>query len=432
MPQATQQTLLPARWLQLLAGILGMSLIANMQYGWTLFVEPMRQAHHWDRPAIAFAFNLFVLAETWLVPVEAYLVDRFGPRWVVLGGGVLAGLAWVINGHAATLPVLYAGSIIGGAGAGAVYGTCIGNALKWFPDRRGFAAGATAMGFGAGSALTVYPLGTMIQTSGYAATFQTFGILQGAGLVLLALLLRAAPANAHAPVRGAAAQAQPRESMNPGQMLRTPVFWVMYVMFVLMAGPGLTITSQLASIAKDFHVDQAPISLLGLATFPALALALSIDQVCNGIARPFFGWVSDRIGRELTMFIAFGLSGAGYLLLGQLGHYPLAFVFLCPLLFFCWGEIYSLFPATCGDTFGPRFAATNAGLLYTAKGTASLLVTLNAFLVTWSGWSPFFWLAAALNLGAAIAALALLKPVRAHFAAATSTAPAVEALPADT
>lgn len=429
MAGPTPQTLSRARWLQLIAGIIGMSLIANLQYGWTLFVEPMRQAHHWGRPEIAFAFTLFVLVETWLVPVEAYLVDRFGPSWVVLAGGLLAGLSWVIDAHAATLPVLYAGSIISGVGAGAVYGTCIGNALKWFPDRRGFAAGLTAMGFGAGSALTIQPLASMIHSQGYAATFQNFGIAQGAGLIVLALLLRRAPANARLDVRSPARQqALARGSVDPGRMLLTPVFWVMYVMFVLMASTGLMITAQLASIAKDFNVDQVPVALLGL-TLPALSLTVSIDQVSNGVARPFFGWVSDQIGRELTMFIAFALAGTGFLLLGKLGHNPLAFVILSAMVFFSWGEIYSLFPATCGDTFGPRFAATNAGLLYTAKGTASLLVPLTALLSAWGGWPAVFWVASFFNFVAAVAALAVLKPLRANFAA---TSPAVEALPADT
>jgi len=277
------------------------------------------------------------------------------------------------------------------------------------------------MGFGAGSALTVQPLAAMIHSQGYAATFQTFGIAQGAGLVLLALLLRRAPAEGYTEVRDPVPQqAQEPSSLHPLHMVRTPVFWIMYVIMVMMAVTGLMITAQLGSIAKDFHVDLMPVTLLGL-TLPALSYALGVDQVFNGVARPFFGWVSDQIGRELTMFIAFSLAGAGFFLLGQLGHNPIAFVLLSGLVFFSWGEIYSLFPATCTDTFGSRFAASNAGLLYTAKGTASLLVPVTALLSAWGGWTAVFWLATTLNFAAAIAALALLKPLRARFTATPAT-----------
>jgi len=411
------------RWGQLIVGILCMSMIANLQYGWTLFVTPMDEQHHWGRAAIQVAFTIFVLAETWLVPLESYLVDRFGPRPVVLFGGALVGLSWVIDARAGTLGWLYAGSAIGGVGAGAVYGTCVGNALKWFPDRRGLAAGVTAMGFGAGSALSVMPLAALIKSSGYQATFLYFGIGQGAALCLLALLLREAP-QGMTPVRRVgsaipgplAARALARD-YTPARMLRTPVFWVMYLMFVMMAVGGLMATAQLGPIAKDFHVAGVPVSVLGL-TLPALTFALSLDRLLNGITRPFFGWISDYLGRENTMGIAFALEGIGIILLSQFGRDPVAFVVLSGLVFFAWGEIYSLFPATCADTFGFRFAATNAGVLYTAKGTASLLVPLSSVLAASGGWSSVFRTAAILNLTAAAMALVVLKPLRARFASA--------------
>lgn len=414
------------RWLQLLAAILCMSMIANLQYGWTLFVTPMSAHQHWGRAQIQIAFTLFVLAETWLVPVEAYLADRFGPQRIVLIGGALAGLSWIIDGHAATLAWLYVGSVIGGVGAGAVYGTCVGNVLKWFPERRGFAAGVTAMGFGAGSALTLMPLAALIESRGYEAAFRWFGIGQGAALCLLALVLREAPRDltGSLDVRIPAPQTG---NFTPAQMLVAPVFWVMYAMFVMVAAGGLMATAQLAPIAADFHIAQVPVSLLGV-TLPALTFALSLDRVVNGITRPFFGFLSDHIGREHTMGIAFALEGAGIVCLSRFGHDPVAFVVLSGLVFFAWGEIYSLFPATCGDIFGPRFATTNAGLLYTAKGTASLLVPLSSVLAATGGWSAVFWVAAVLNFMAAAAALAVLKPLRAHFAAAIPAAPA---LPAD-
>src|ERR1700738_5370398 len=179
------------RWLQLVAGIVCMVMIANLQYGWTLFVNPIDQKYHWGRATIQVAFTIFVLTETWLVPVEGWLVDRFGPKIVVLVGGVLVAISWVINSLADELGTLYIAAAIGGIGAGAVYGTSIGNALKWFPDRRGLAAGLTAAGFGAGSALTIIPIQGMIQSNGYQATFLWFGIGQGVVVVVLSRLLRA-------------------------------------------------------------------------------------------------------------------------------------------------------------------------------------------------------------------------------------------------
>ena len=197
-------------------------------------------------------------------------------------------------------------------------------------------------------------------------------------------------------------------------MIATPVFWIMYAMFVLMAAGGLMATAQLAPIAHDFKVAEVPVSILGL-TLPALTFALSIDRVLNGLTRPLFGWISDRVGRENTMFMAFSLEAAGILLLSQFGHDPVAFVVLSGLVFFAWGEIYSLFPATCGDTYGTRYAAANAGLLYTAKGTASLLVPLTSLLsVSRGGWHAVFLAASALNLTAALMALFVLKPLRAR------------------
>ena len=398
------------RLVQLVVGIVCMVMIANLQYGWTLFVAPIDQKYHWGRAAIQVAFTIFVLTETWLVPVEGWLVDRFGPKLVVLAGGVLVGIAWIINSLAATLAVLYVAAATGGIGAGAVYGTCVGNALKWFPDRRGLAAGLTAAGFGAGSALTIIPIQGMIQSSGYEATFLWFGLGQGIVVVLLSLVLRAPRPGEAPPSRHVRQSAR---DYSPVEALRSPIFWVMYAMFVLVGAGGLMATAQLAPIANDFQIAKVPVSLLGL-TLPALTFALSIDRVLNGLTRPFFGWVSDHLGRENTMFIAFGLEAVGIWILGQLGHDPVLFVILSGVVFFAWGEIYSLFPSTCTDVYGVKYATTNAGLLYTAKGTASLLVPLANVLVAASGsWHSVFLIAALMNAGAAIMALAVLKPLRA-------------------
>ncbi|WP_018387626.1 oxalate/formate MFS antiporter [Ancylobacter sp. FA202] len=401
------------RWLQLVFGVICMCMIANMQYGWTFFVNPMQEAHGWDRAAIQVAFSIFIVTETWLVPVEGWFVDKYGPRVVVLFGGVLCGLAWVINSYADTLTLLYVGAALGGIGAGAVYGTCVGNSLKWFPDRRGLAAGITAAGFGAGSALTVIPIQNMIKNQGYEAAFFYFGVAQGVVITLIALFL-AAPKKEQIAAFAAKAIAKVSQSARdfaPKEMLSTPLFWVMYAMFVMMAAGGLMATAQLGPIAKDFGIADIPVSLIGI-TLPALTFAAAIDRVLNGLTRPFFGWVSDQIGRENTMFVAFAIEGVGIYALSVLGHNPVLFVILTGLVFFAWGEIYSLFPAMCGDAFGSKFATTNAGLLYTAKGTAALIVPFTSVITTMTGsWHAVFITAAALNIVAAVMALAVLKPL---------------------
>jgi OFA family oxalate/formate antiporter-like MFS transporter len=417
MAQTAQIPFRANRWVQLVIGIICMVMIANLQYGWTLFVGPLDAKYHWGRAAIQVAFTIFILTETWLVPFEGYLVDRFGPTPVVMVSGILVGIAWVINSVADSLALLYLAAAIGGIGAGAVYGTCVGHALKWFSDRRGLAAGLTAAGFGAGSALTIIPISNVIKTSGFETAFLYFGIGQGVIVFVLSFLLMErrqgrAPGGPASEMRFTAPGKQTTISYRPTQILKEPVFWIMYVMFVLMAAGGLMATAQLAPIAKDFKIADIPVSLMGL-TLPALTFALSIDRVLNGLTRPFFGWVSDHIGRENTMFIAFGIEAVGIVLLSLYGRDPVAFVILTGLVFFAWGEIYSLFPSTCTDTFGAKFAAANAGLLYTAKGTASLLVPFTSILAAQSGgWELVFWLAAGMNAIASVMALAILKPVR--------------------
>jgi len=399
------------RWGQLIFGIICMVMIANLQYGWTLFVNPIDQKYHWGRAAIQVAFTIFVLTETWLVPLEGYLIDKFGPRIMVCGSGFLVAIAWMMNAYANSLALLYLAAAIGGIGAGVIYGASVGNALKWFPDRRGLAAGLTAAGFGAGSALTVVPIANMISSSGFEAAFWWFGIGQGIVVIIFSLFLRA-PEAGEVAVPAAPAVLQSRRDYGPTEVLTTVPFWVMYVMFVMVGTGGLMATAQLAPIAKDFKIDTIPVSILGL-TLPALQFALSIDRVLNGVTRPFFGWVSDHIGRENTMFIAFMLEGIGIYALLHFATDPLLFVILSGLVFFAWGEIYSLFPATCTDIYGRKFATTNYGLLYTAKGTAALLVPLGNVLTTWTGsWTAVFVIAAILNIIAAVMALAVLRPIR--------------------
>ncbi|HSB24387.1 MAG TPA: oxalate/formate MFS antiporter [Burkholderiaceae bacterium] len=410
------------RWMQLFMGILCMVMIANLQYGWTLFVNPITDKHGWTKAAIQVAFTIFVLTETWLVPVEGYLVDRFGPRPVVLAGGLLCGAGWVMNSFASSLTAFYVAAAISGVGAGAVYGTCVGNALKWFPDRRGLAAGLTAAGFGAGSALTVLPIQAVIKTMGYETAFLYFGIGQGVIVMLIAIglsdprrLLRAGFPRTASAAKHSARVIQNTRDYRPLEIIRQPVFWVMYLMFVLVAAGGLMAVAQLAPIAKDFRIADVPVSILGL-TLPALTFALTLDRVLNGLTRPFFGWVSDHIGREATMLIAFAVEGIGIACLYSFGRQPVMFVVLSGLVFFAWGEIYSLFPSTNADTFGTKFATANAGLLYTAKGTASLLVPLSSVLTAATGnWHAVFMAAAGMNVAAALLAWFVLRPMRSQF-----------------
>ena len=406
------------RWLQLIIGIVCMVMIANLQYGWTLFVGPIGQKHGWDRASIQVAFTIFVLTETWLVPVEGWFVDRYGPKLVVVIGGILVGISWMLNAYVSSLAMLYVSAAIGGVGAGAVYGTCVGNALKWFPDKRGLAAGLTAAGFGAGSALTIIPIQAMIKSSGYEATFFWFGLGQGLVVFVLGWLLLA-PRPGQVPASTQVQQSA--RNYTPVEMLKTPIFWVMYLMFVLVGAGGLMATAQLAPIANDFKVAGVPVTLMGI-TLPALTFALSIDRVLNGVTRPFFGWVSDHIGRENTMFIAFSLEAVGIWALSSFGHDPVMFVVLSGMVFFAWGEIYSLFPSTCTDVYGTKYATTNAGLLYTAKGTASLLVPLASLVAASYGWQAVFVIVVALNATAALMALFVIKPLRRNFILGNETA----------
>ncbi len=401
-------------WIQLAIGVVCMACVANLQYGWTLFVNPIDAKFHWGRPAIQFAFTLFVAVETWLVPVEGYLVDRFGPRWVVLGGGLLVAIAWVINSSASSLAVLYFAAAVGGLGTGCVYGTCVGNALKWFPGRRGLAAGVTASGFGAGAALTIVPISHMIDSAGYEQAFFTFGLFQGGVVFVLSWLMLAPPPSL---VAAKVKASQSAYSYRPMQVLRSPVFYVMYVMFVLIAAGGLTMAASMGPIAKDFKIEKVPVELFGL-VLPALAFALALNRVVDGVGRPFFGWVSDQIGREYTMALAFTLGAVALFILGQSGSNPVVFVLVTAFYFGVYGEIFSLFPATQGDTFGSKYAAANAGMLYTAKGMGSFVVAAAAAIAKVHGWGTVFTIAMVFNLIAALLALIVLKPMRArHFAA---------------
>jgi len=417
------------RWWQLIFGVVCMAMIANLQYSWTLFVTPIADKYHWAKPAIQVAFTLFVLFETWLVPIEGWLVDRCGPRAVVLTGGLLCAVGWGMSSIASSLPVLYVAYSIAGIGAGAVYGTCVGNALKWFPERRGLAAGITAAGFGAGSAASVIPLQLSIGANGYASTFLWFGIGQGAVILIFGLLLAQPSTEAVTALPKSPAMLTNRPQFRWHQMIKTKVFWVMYLMFVLMAAPGLFFTANLRQIGEAFKVANLPVPFLLWAP-AAITFALFLDKITNGITRPFFGWVSDRIGRENAMFIAFGVEALSFVLFSQFGGNPGAFVVVSCLVFFGFGEIYSLFPSTCADTYGWKHAAGNAGALYTAKGTGALFVSMFLSLALSTSYDTVFTVFAAMNGLAAVMALVVLKPLRQRMMAHASADESADDLPA--
>jgi OFA family oxalate/formate antiporter-like MFS transporter len=411
-------------WIQLVLGVICMACVANLQYGWTLFVNPIDTKYHWGRAAIQIAFTIFVLIETWLVPVEGYLVDKFGPKWVVMGGGILVAIAWVLNSTASSLTLLYFAAAIGGVGTGCVYGTCVGNALKWFPSRRGLAAGITASGFGAGAALTIVPISHMIDTSGYEQAFLFFGLLQGGIVFVVSWMLLAPPPSI---ITAKVKPNQTAHGYTPSEVLKSPVFYLMYVMFVLIAAGGLTMAASMGPIAKDFKIDKVPVDLFGV-TMAALAFALALNRIFDGVGRPFFGWLSDQIGREYTMALAFTLGAIALYTLSQSGSSPVVFVLVTALYFGVYGEIFSLFPATQGDTFGSKFAAANNGMLYTAKGAGALLVPIAAGISKAHGWQSVFAIAMAFNVTAAVLALFVLKPMRAkHFAKGFDASPPASA-----
>jgi len=406
-PRVSEST----RWLNLVFCIICMVMIANLQYGWTLFVNPINKAHGWSIASIQVAFAIFIALETWLTPVEGWIVDMLGaqrgPKLMVAFGGITVAIGWVINGYADSLSLLYLGAIISGIGGGAIYATCVGMAVKWFPDRRGLAVGLTAAGYGAGSAISVIPIREVIAAYDYQTAFIWFGLIQGGVTFVLAWFLRGPePGELTGPPSKVA---QSTRSFTPKEVLMTPVFWLLYIMFVMVSASGLMATAQIALIARDYNI--ANIAILGGAT--ALSVALIVDNVANGAARPLFGWVSDHIGREYTMAIAFGLGAVAYWLLGSAGSAPWAFVLFAALIFLTWGEIFSLFPSTCTDSFGPKFATVNLSLLYTAKGASAFLVPVANVIKTSTGsWHMVFLLTALMNVLVVALALFVLKPMR--------------------
>lgn len=409
---------IPNRWIQLVAGIFAMMAIANLQYAWTLFTKPIQAHLHATLVDVQWTIALFIGLETWLVPFEGYLVDRIGPRFMLGIGSVLVGLGWVGSGYAESLHILYFWYALAGIGAGIVYGGTIGNALKWFPDHRGLCVGLTAGAYGVGTALTVAPIDKMIRVSGYQHTLIVWGIVQGI-LVLAAALFLAKPPEGWLPEGWKAKEAAIKKLVNtsvvdmtPWEMMKQPSFYVIYVMMTMLAFGGIVVTVQLSPMAVSYHVDKIVVGF----GMTALVMAIELDRILNGLTRPFWGWVSDHIGRENAIFISFVLeAGAVFALLRLISH-PIWFIALSGLCFFAWGNIYSLFPSITADLFGRKWATTNYGVVYTAKGLATLFAAPGAaWLFEKTGsWTKVFWAMIICDLIAAFMALLWLKPLAAR------------------
>ncbi len=386
-----------------------MMAISSPQYVWTLFVKPFQAATGAGLPTVQITFSVLIVLQTLFSPAQGWLVDRFGPRALIAVGAALTGLGWILSAHVDNVWMLFLTyGLLCGVGTGIVYVGVVGLMARWFPDRRGFAIGIVAAGYGMGAMLTTFPISSMLASSGAPATLVLFGIILGGVGVLAALGLRAPMAGeAAAPAMGARGN-----DVGPASMLKTPIFWLMFVMMTMMSAGGLMVTSNFANFARDFGV--ADILVLGLAALP---FALTVDRLLNGLTRPFFGWVSDRIGRENTMGLAFGLEAAAILLLLVFRQDAPAFVALSGLVFFSWGEIFSLFPSTLTDTFGSTNATTNYGFLYIAQGVGSILggPVAAAMKVATGSWTPVFGVAVAMDVVTALLAVFVLKQMRAAY-----------------
>jgi len=412
------------RWIQLILGIICMASVANLQYGWTLFVLPITQKFGWSKAEIQVAFTIFILLETWLVPFEGWIVDRIGPRWMVLAGGVGTFLAWFINSQATELWQFYLGGAVAGFAGGAVYGTCVGNALKWFPDKRGLCGGLTAAGFGAGAALTIAPIRAMIQSSGYQHTFLVFAIIYGVIIVVVSNFLRA-PRVEELPSADKIKVPQSAVDLPPSQAVRSPLFWTMYAMFFLVAAGGLMSAAQLSPIAHERGIANTTVNFFGIIT-PAIVMALTMHSITNGVGRPLNGWISDHIGRANMMGIAFGIEAVCLALFGFFGTTPIAFIVTDALVFLFWGDIFSLFAATVGDAFGRKYVTVNYGIMYTAKGCAALLVPFGNVLTHATGsWVAVYAVGCGMNVVAALLGFLVLRPeINARLRDAKAYAPA--------
>jgi oxalate/formate antiporter len=403
-----------SRWLQLGLGLVCMMAISSPQYVWTLMTKPLSAKLGVPLPELQVTFSLLIILQTFFSPFQGKLIDRFGPRTLISIGTVMSGLSWVLASQATTTSMLYLTyGLVGGLGTGIVYVGVVGLMVRWFPDRRGFAAGAVAAGYGMGAIVTTFPIAASLQSRGVDATLWIYGIVFAVVGFIASQGLRTPPALAAASAAGSVHASGARD-MRPAQVLRTPIFWLMFAMMTMMSTSGLMVTSQMATFAADFGVTK--VLVFGMAALP---LALTIDRFTNGLTRPLFGWVSDRVGRENTMCFAFALEGVAMALWLLTRDNAVLFVLLSGVVFFGWGEIFSLFPSTLTDTFGTRHATENYGWLYISQGIGSIFGGPLASLMHQKAgsWVPVFGTAITLDILTAVLAIALLKPLRARYLA---------------
>ena len=416
----SQIAALNVRWIQLLLGFIVMMTISSPQYVWTLFVPSFQKTTGSILSEVQWTITILIVLQTWLAPMQGFLVERFGPKLLIGLGALMNGAGWIASSYIQTIWGLYATyGLLCGIGTGIVYIGIIGLMVKWFPDRRGLATGVVAAGYGFGAILTTFPIDSMIKASGYQHTLVVFGAVFGVIGLIGALMLRS-PSEER--MTGQATLATKEVGYAPIIMLRSPVFWLMFVMMSMMSTGGLMVITQFTSFAKSFGITaQTTVVIFGMA-FAAIPAALTFDRITNGLTRPFFGWVSDHIGRENTMAIAFILEGIAIFLMLQYRSDPYLLVVLSGLVFFGWGEIFSLFPSTLTDTFGTKYATTNYGFLYMAQGVGSILgAPIAAMIYEATGsWMPVFGLVIGMDVLTGLLALLVLKPLRQAWFARTT------------
>lgn len=389
------------RWVRLWSAFVGMVMIGNLQYAWTLFAQPMVKAHtqqHWHLSDVQWGFGLFIAAGTWTMPFVARFIDKSGPRLFMALSGLLCAVGWGSLGHIGTLTSFYFLYCLAGIGVACVYACGVSMAVKWFPDRRGVASGIITAGYGMGAAAFNPLFDHLIKTIGYSDTFLWTGISHGILIVLAGLVLVNPPADYS--VRAAAVKAKVRRhdlDFTSSEMLRTPQFYFLFMAMLSMAIGGLMVTAQLKPVATNFKVGDA-----------ALTVALVLTPLANGFARILWGTISDYLGREWAMFTAFLLQAVFLLAVTTLGRTGDAiWVALMVMVFLTWGELYVLFPAVLADLYGSKNSALNYSFLYSAKGFASLLgggIAASLFEKTGT-WNYAFYGSAALALLSALMSL---------------------------
>ena len=392
------------RWIQFGSALVCMIMIANLQYAWALFVKPLQAAHKdWGLVGIQLAATLFLVFETWITPVEGWLIDRLGPRLFLTAGGVLVGIGWTGMAYAATLTQLKVLYSIAGVGAAFIYSGSVATALKWFPDKRGTVSGFITAGFGAGAALFIPMISFVIRTSDYHKAFLYTGIAQGVLIVIAAQLLHNPGPDFH--VSPAAKKpVSPRvrrntQQFNSLQMMATPHFYLLFFSFVMINTGGSMVTIQTAVVADFFKISAA-----------AVTTALALGRLSNGAGRIFWGWLSDRVGREMAMFVPYILQSVGLVAVLLVGRTSgTAFTISLIALYFIWGSMFSLFPAIIGDYYGANNATSNYGFLYMAKGVAAIFAGWVAalFFKKFGNWNAVFYCAAGMAFLSAMLILVL-------------------------